>query len=219
MLVLAHRGYHAEHPENTLAAFDAAGRQGADGVETDVQVTREGTPILFHDRLVRGQEISALTHAELAELAGVAVPTLVEALDAFPDIFWNLEIKMPTDPEPILTVLRGYKDRRQLLVSSFWHPVAVRAGRELGVECGLLVAHRPLSLSGLSGGALPVRPAMIWNYEGVDAKLIDQTRVGGAVSYVYGVHTAADHARVAGWRVAGVITDAPALMIAALPAT
>ena len=212
MLVLAHRGYHAELPENTLGAFDAAVRLGADGVETDVQVTRDGTPILFHDRLIQGREVATLTHAELAEMAGYEVPTLAAALDAFPNILWNLEIKMPTDPEPILTVLRRYRDRRQMLVSSFWHPVAVRAGRELGVECGLLTAHRPLSLTGLLTGAFPARPAMIWNYESVDAELIDQTRMRGAWSYVYGVQTPADHARAAAWNLAGVITDDPGLM-------
>ena len=216
MLVLAHRGYHAALPENTLAAFEAAIRQGADGVETDVQVTREGTPILFHDRVTQGREVAALTHPELTALAGYEVPTLVGALDAFPDIFWNLEIKMPTDPEPILTVLRCYRDRRKLLVSSFWHPVAVRAGRELTVDCGLLMAHRPLTLDGVLTDAFPARPAMVWNYESVDAEWIDEARGRGARSYVYGVQTAADHAWVAGWNLAGVITDDPALMKSSL---
>ena len=212
MLVLAHRGYHAELPENTLAAFDAARGQGADGVETDVRVTRDGTPILFHDRLIQGREISALTHAELAALAGVAVPTLVEALEAFPDIFWNLEIKTPTQPEPILSALRPYRDRREMLISSFWHPLAVRFGRELGVECGLLMAHRPLNLFGLSNAALPVRPAMVWNYDCAEKELMDAARVAGAWSYVYGPQTPADHDWLNQWKIAGVITDHPALM-------
>ena len=211
MLVLAHRGYHADLPENTLAAFDAALGQGADGVETDVQVTRDGTPILFHDRLIQGHEISTLTHAELASLAGCEVPTLANALDAFPDIFWNLEIKMPTDPEPIMTVLRRYRDRRQLLISSFWHPLAVRFGRELDVECGLLVAHRPTTLFGWLNASFPTRPAVIWNYESADAKLIDEARVAGAWSYVYGVQSIADHDRAMHWKLAGIITDHPAL--------
>ena len=209
MLVLAHRGYHAQLPENTLAAFEAAVALGADGVETDIQVTREGVPILFHDRLIRGREVAALTHAELAARTGCAVPTLAEALDAFPDIFWNLEIKMPTDPEPILALLRGYRRRRQLLVSSFWHPLAVRFGRELEVECGLLVAHRPVSLPGVWRDTFPQRPALVWNYEGVDGELIEEARGHGVRSYVYNVQTAADHARAAAWKVAGIITDQP----------
>ena len=209
MLVLAHRGYHAELPENTLAAFEAAVGLGADGVETDIQVTRDGVPILFHDRLIRGREVAALTHPELAALAGYAVPTMAAALDTFPDIFWNLEIKMPTDPEPILAVLRGYRQRRALLVSSFWHPLALRFGRELEVECGLLVAHRPVSLLGLWRDTFPQCPALIWNYEGVDGESIDEARAHGVRSYVYNVQTVADHARAAGWQVAGIITDHP----------
>ena len=167
MLVLAHRGYHADVPENTLAAFDAAVQLGADGVETDVWVTREGTPILFHDRLIQGSEIASLTHAELGALAGCKVPTLVEALETFPDIFWNLEIKMPTDPEPILTVLRGYRDRRELLVSSFWHPVAGAVRARVGDRVRL--AHGPSTafafrdvgprFPGASGGDLELRKA------------------------------------------------------------
>ena len=55
MLVLAHRGHHVEHPENTLAAFEAAVNLGADGIETDVQVTRDNVAVLFHDTVIQGQ--------------------------------------------------------------------------------------------------------------------------------------------------------------------
>ena len=150
MLVLAHRGYHAELPENTLAAFDAAVNVGADGIETDIRVTHDGVPVLFHDPTIQGQAVAGLTHVELCRLSQREVPTLVSALDAWPDIFWNLEIKLPTDPAAVWPVLREYRERRRLLVSSFWHPVAVQAGRELGVDCGLLVAHRPLSFTSLA---------------------------------------------------------------------
>jgi glycerophosphoryl diester phosphodiesterase len=48
-LVLAHRGASAEAPENTLAAFDLALRQGADGVEFDVRFSADGVPVVIHD--------------------------------------------------------------------------------------------------------------------------------------------------------------------------
>ena len=47
--IIAHRGYSARAPENTLAAIDAAVRAGADAVEWDVQIASCGTPVLFHD--------------------------------------------------------------------------------------------------------------------------------------------------------------------------
>ena len=48
-LKLAHRGASGEAPENTLAAFELAWRQGADGVEFDVQLSSDGVPVVIHD--------------------------------------------------------------------------------------------------------------------------------------------------------------------------
>lgn len=50
MEVIAHRGYTAIAPENTMAAFTAAVEAGADSVELDVQITADGVPVVFHDR-------------------------------------------------------------------------------------------------------------------------------------------------------------------------
>lgn len=47
--VIAHRGYTAEHPENTLPALQAALDAGAPGIEFDVQFTRDEVPVLLHD--------------------------------------------------------------------------------------------------------------------------------------------------------------------------
>ena len=217
MLVLAHRGYHAELPENTLAAFEAAVALGADGIETDIQVTRDGVPVLFHDTTIKGQTVVGLTHAELCRLSQREVPTLVSALDARSDIFWNLEIKMPTDPTAVWPILREYREKRRLLVSSFWHPVAVQAGRELGLDCGLLVAHRPLSFTSLLLGLpddLPTgRVSVVWDHDGVDGTLVEAAHAAGMKSYVYGPQTPADHASLAAWDLDGIITDHPTLAI------
>ena len=211
MLILAHRGCHAELPENTLAAFEAAVNRGADGIETDVQATRDGVPILFHDTTVQGQAVAGMTHAELCHRSQVEVPTLVSALDAWPDILWNVEVKMPTNPAAVWPILREYRQKRRMLVSSFWHPVAVQAGREFGFDCGLLVAHRPLSFTSLLVGLpedLPTsRVAVVWEYNGVDETLVQSARAAGVKSYVYGPRTSSDHATCSGWELDGIITD------------
>jgi glycerophosphoryl diester phosphodiesterase len=46
---VAHRGWHDLHIENTLEAFRAAYDAGCDMVEFDVQLTRDGVPVIFHD--------------------------------------------------------------------------------------------------------------------------------------------------------------------------
>src|SRR5690625_7669581 len=48
-ILIAHRGYSAIAPENTLPAFDAAIEAGADALEFDLQETVEGIPVVFHD--------------------------------------------------------------------------------------------------------------------------------------------------------------------------
>ena len=48
--VIAHRGASRHRPENTLAAFDEALRQGCDGIELDVQLSRDAVPVVYHDK-------------------------------------------------------------------------------------------------------------------------------------------------------------------------
>jgi len=51
---IGHRGAAGEAPENTMASFDLAWRQGVDGIEFDVQLSSDGVPMVFHDaRLAR----------------------------------------------------------------------------------------------------------------------------------------------------------------------
>lgn len=88
--VIAHRGEHLSHPENTLAAYRAAVEAGADYFEVDVRTTRDGHLVLLHDATVdrttngRG-EVRAMTFAEVRALdaggGGAQVPTLDEALE------------------------------------------------------------------------------------------------------------------------------------------
>ena len=94
-LVLGHRGSAGLAPENTLAGIRAAARAGADGIEFDVQLSRDGVPVLIHDETLdrttdgRGP-VAARTRSELKRLdAGVwfgpgfrreRIPTLEEAL-------------------------------------------------------------------------------------------------------------------------------------------
>ncbi len=89
--VYAHRGLHnEERPENSLAAFEAACRAGY-GIELDVQLSRDGVPVVFHDGTlarVCGIEapVSDYTAEELGALSlcgkeGHAVPTLAAVLE------------------------------------------------------------------------------------------------------------------------------------------
>lgn len=95
MKLIAHRGYSALAPENTLAAFALALEHGADGVEFDVHFTADGVPVVIHDEDVRRTTngaglVAELTLADVRTLdagawlgerfAGERVPTLDQLL-------------------------------------------------------------------------------------------------------------------------------------------
>jgi len=101
MIILGHRGIPVLCSENTLRSFLEAFRYGADGIETDVRLTKDGVPVLIHDdnleRLLGVDvKIGDLTFPELRSyrIGEETIPTLAELLQQFPGRkCLNLEIK------------------------------------------------------------------------------------------------------------------------------
>lgn len=95
--VIAHRGASATHRENTVEAFRAAERQGADGIEFDVRRAGGDVLVVHHDaHLPSGRALIDVTRDELPEW----LPTLSETLDVCSGMWVNVEIKnMPDDPD------------------------------------------------------------------------------------------------------------------------
>jgi glycerophosphoryl diester phosphodiesterase len=86
VLIVAHRGFSAKHPENGVGAFEAAIAAGADYIETDVRLTRDGIAVCWHDpdltRLAgRSEAIADLAHAEVDAVLAATGRTLL-TLDA-----------------------------------------------------------------------------------------------------------------------------------------
>jgi glycerophosphoryl diester phosphodiesterase len=216
MLVISHRGYHQQHDENTLDSFRAALELGVDGIETDLRLTADGVPVLMHDHLMRdGRDVASLTHAELNGTAGLQIPTLAEALELpVPDetrFLWNLEIKTPSVVEQTIELVERYRSRRQILITSFWHPVIDDINRRVDVDCGLVMCHHPLAMNERPAW-IPNQPrlnTLVWCWEFASAELIQQSAARGFRNFVYGLTTPAEHTLAATWELAGVITDHP----------
>ncbi|MEU6481548.1 glycerophosphodiester phosphodiesterase [Streptomyces sp. NPDC047017] len=84
---VAHRGDPYRFRENTLDSLRSALARGADAVEIDVRLTRDGVPVLLHDESLKrlwahDRPLRALSAAEVRGLTGGGVPTLVDALAA-----------------------------------------------------------------------------------------------------------------------------------------
>jgi glycerophosphoryl diester phosphodiesterase len=99
---VAHRGDPYRARENTLPSIRSALERGADVVEIDVRVTRDGVPVLLHDSTLErlwGHEVrlDRFDHQDLMELTGGAVPTLREALLAFGSQRFMVDLPGSTD--------------------------------------------------------------------------------------------------------------------------
>lgn len=132
--VIAHRGASRDAPENTLAAFDAALEQGCEAMELDLQLSRDGVPMVFHDRtLARAgggrRRLARLTRAELARLdagarfdppfPGEHIPTLEEVLARYGQrTELLLELKLREERERMLALMDatvGLLERHRLV--------------------------------------------------------------------------------------------------------
>src|SRR6201993_240448 len=116
--VVAHRGASAARPEHTLAAYDLALKEGADGVECDVRLTRDGHLVCVHDRRLDRTStgaglVSTTTLAQLRELEygawhgswrpdGATGDTSLLTLDALVSLVldWHRPVKRFTETRP-----------------------------------------------------------------------------------------------------------------------
>jgi glycerophosphoryl diester phosphodiesterase len=150
--VIAHRGASGAAPENTLAAFELAVRQGADAFELDVRLTGDGVPVVLHDPTLerttdRAGPLAALRLADLRDIdagftfspdggrtfpfrAGdVCIPILTDVLRGFPDMPVLLELKEVAAQGPVRQLLIEEKAvERGVLASE--HQAALQAFRE-----------------------------------------------------------------------------------------
>lgn len=144
-LIIAHRGDVSKAPENTLPAFQRALESGADGIELDVRLTRDGQLVVFHDRNlkriggVRGlvsnaslEEMRSLDAGEWfgPEFRGVQAPTLDEVFDLLPSNYLiNVEMKAVIDGMRLIAhrvaeVVRRHQRWGSTLVASF-NPISL----------------------------------------------------------------------------------------------
>lgn len=148
-LVIAHRGDSAHAPENTLAAFTRAVEVGAEGIEFDVRLTRDGEAVVFHDATLkrtggRKEALLAMTADELAmvdigswfnrkrpafadpDFGNERVATLAQALERLKEFKGLVYVELKCDAgkveelcEAVSRVIDGSPMLPQMIVKSF----------------------------------------------------------------------------------------------------
>jgi glycerophosphoryl diester phosphodiesterase len=215
-LVIAHRGASTVGVENSLAAFRAAGRLGADGVELDIHATSDGALIVHHDGTIGGVHIptSAADDVRAQRLAnGESPPLLEEALAAIdPRLQVYIEVKTlpPTADARLFAVLDAGPNPAGYAVHGFDHRILARLGRA-----------RPTLPRGVLSASYPIRPLVplqdvgavaFWQDRAlVDAELVATLHVAAAQLIVWTVDDPEEMAQLATTGVDGLCTNHPAL--------
>jgi glycerophosphoryl diester phosphodiesterase len=141
--IFGHRGSAGTHPENTLISFEQAYKDGADGIELDVQLSKDGVPVVIHDEKINRTTdgkgfVQDLTLKELKKLNAVykfkskyktaEIPTLEEVLrwTQHKQFLINIELKNNIIPYPgmeekVLELICQYQLQNYIIFSSFNH--------------------------------------------------------------------------------------------------
>jgi glycerophosphoryl diester phosphodiesterase len=222
-LIFAHRGASAECTENSLAAFRRALGWRVDGIELDVRTTRDGVPLVFHDadlrRLTGGRgRIAELTARDVRRHGlpnGEAIPRLRDVLRLTQGrAVVQIELKAGVALAPVLREVRAARAGEWVVLASF-DPDLVRAAGQLAPEWP-----RMLITEGKRPPAALARQAAACGASGVSvdyravrgAAWVGFFRARGLPVWCWTVNSAAVARRLAGWGVAAILGDNPALL-------
>src|SRR5689334_3590147 len=156
-LIIGHRGASAVAPENTMAAFREAIAAGADGIEFDVRLSRDGVPVVIHDSTLRrtggvNKRVADLSLEELGKIdvgswfksgsfAGETVPSLAELFALFQtndrSLYLEMKCDSPAEYRPLAEaccrMIDDYSFKERVVVECF-HLPALEVLKEIDPE-------------------------------------------------------------------------------------
>jgi len=234
--IFAHRGASAHAPENTLAAFELALAQGAEGIELDAKLSADGHVVVIHDatvdRTTDGHgRVKDMSLADLRSLGaglffaekyrGEKVPTLEEVFEALGKrMFINVELTNYNTPgdhlvESVCMLVKKFELQKRVLFSSFF-------ASNLSKARGLLpeVPRGLLAFNGLLGAWARSFGFAFGRYQALHPNLKDVTpqqvqrvhRLERRV-HVWTVNATEDMRRLFDWGVDAIFTDDPQLAV------
>ncbi|MET4705709.1 glycerophosphodiester phosphodiesterase [Frigoribacterium sp. UYMn621] len=237
--VLAHRGLATDAPENTLLAFFSALAIGVTHLETDVHASADGIAVISHDPdLARTAGIAGrveeLTFAELQEVDlghGQTYPSLEEALVAFPEARFNIDLKSDAVVRPAVEAILSASATHRVLVTSFDNARRLRAVRALpGVATSASAVPFAGALFAVTLGLVPLARRLLRDVQAVQvpervrgirvitARTVRLLKRAGVEVQVWTVNEPDDMRRLLDLGVDGLITDRADLALRLLKA-
>ena len=225
-LVFAHRGGSALAPENTIAAFDNGLALGADGLELDVHLSRDGAVVVHHDRVLDRTTTlrGPIADRDAAELRRADVPSLAEVLARYRDrrIIVELKVNHAELAAATLDVIRradavervclGLFGRRVLRAARAIEPAIATSGAREEVRLALYRSwvRWPVSRVGYGGYQIP---ELAGRTRVVSPRFVEYAHDAGLGVQVWTVDTEEAARRLLDWGVDALITDRPDVIV------
>jgi glycerophosphoryl diester phosphodiesterase len=221
-LVFAHRGGGKIGPENTIAAFDRGLSAGADGLELDVHLSRDGIVVVHHDATLdrTTRATGRLANRTAGELAQLDVPTLREVLARYTDTRIIIELKEagPALARAVVDEVRRARAAQRVCLGSFSRS-ALRAARAIAPDIATSGARFEVRMAlyrswcGISPGRVPYQAFQVPETSGstrvVSPRFVEIAHKAGIAVQVWTVDEPEDIRRLLGWGVDGIISDRP----------
>ncbi|MBN1881484.1 MAG: glycerophosphodiester phosphodiesterase [Deltaproteobacteria bacterium] len=233
-LAVAHRGDPLVKPQNTESAFRSALAYDIDMIETDINQTKDGVPVIIHDQSVDHLSdgtglVADMTLAQIKKLdfgswmseafAGERIMTLDELLELIgnTDVALNLEIKSgpivyPKIAENALSRIHDHAMSNRVIISSFDHRL-VKTIKSIDPKVMTAILYH----AGLIDHIAPAKNALadgIHPEHGtVTGELIDAAKDAGLFVNTWTVDDAGRMRELRDMGVSGIISNLPALLV------
>jgi len=229
-LNFAHRGASGYFPENTMLAFEKAIEMGSDGIETDVQLSKDGTTVLCHDEKIDRTTdgtgfIKDYTYSELCqfdagvkfgeEFKGLRIPVLDDLLRLAKknDMIINLELKTNVIEyenleEKVIDKIHYYGLQDKIIISSFNHYSVMKCRKiDSNIKSGFLYSNALYDPGqyGRHAGVEALHP----NYKTLKYEIVENIHGQGLEINTYTVNSEEDMKRMIELNVEGIITNYP----------
>jgi glycerophosphoryl diester phosphodiesterase len=225
-LVFAHRGGSALVPENTIAAFDNGLALGADGLELDVHLSRDGVVVVHHDRLLDRTTAlrGPIAARDAEELRRAAVPALADVLARYRDRRIIIEMKVNTAPLAAATVdvirradavdrvCLGSFGLRVLRAARAIEPAIATSGAREEVRWALYRSWCRWPVSGTAYSGYQI-PELSGRTRVVSPRFVEYAHDAALGVQVWTVDTEDAARRLLGWGVDALITDRPDVIV------
>ena len=224
-----HRGGDEVETENTLEAFEYSSDLGFVYIETDVQSTKDGHIVIFHDSTLErmaciNKRISDLKLEEVKKIElinGGRIPQLYEALDSFPNLRFNIDIKTEDALENTIEIIKEMKCFHRICLASFSSSRLKRirelAGKEACTSSGQMDTFKLMCKS--LGIAFKINsadcaqiPIKQWGVPILTERFLREAKRNNKLVHVWTIDDKEEMFKLIDFGVDGIMTDKPSIL-------